>query len=356
MHRPHLRIPGLAILRWIGLLLGLVLSMPAAVLAQDPAGPGALLVRVIPFPTEADASRMGRVVPIKVHLPQGEGPFPVVIVSHGAGGNWDTHAGQNQHLASHGYAVLALEHVGSNTERLRRGGPRMMQTLMEMIVDREEVLGRPRDVSFAIDRAEDWNRTHPELRGKLDVRRIGLVGHSFGAYTTMVVGGMRPALKWLKPARGEGDALGPDLRDRRVACGVALSPQGVAEPFFVAESFRSLAMPLLGISGTLDRQQGDHPPIGRLQAFSVWPEDGGRHRFVWLNNARHLDFTSAPAQGELVAASPTRADVQPIARVATLRFLDLHLRRDASAARILSQDGLSPYLRGAVDGVTVLAK
>jgi hypothetical protein len=39
--------------------------------------------------------------------------------------------------------VLALEHVGSNTERLRRGGPRTTQTLMDMIVDREEVLGRP---------------------------------------------------------------------------------------------------------------------------------------------------------------------------------------------------------------------
>jgi predicted dienelactone hydrolase len=303
-----------------------------------------------------DASRGGRELPIKVHLPQGDGPFPVVIVSHGAGGNWDTHAGQNQHLASHGYVVLALEHVGSNTERLRRGGLRMMQTLMDMIVDREEVLGRPVDVSFAIDRAEEWNRSHPQLRGKLDVRHIGLMGHSFGAYTTMVVGGMRPALKWLQPARGEGDTLGPDLRDRRVSCGVALSPQGVAEPFFVAESFRSLAMPLLGISGTLDRQQGHHPPIGRLQAFSVWPENEGRHRFVWMNNARHLDFTSAPEQGEFVAPSSTRADVQPIVRVATLRFFDLHLKRDAQAASTLSQDGLSPYLRGAVDGLTVLAK
>lgn len=356
MNRSHLLTVGPAFIRSMGLLLGLVLSVPSAALAQDWAAPGAHQVRMMPFPREADASRAGRAVPIKVHLPQGDGPFPVVIVSHGAGGNWDTHAGQNQHLASHGYAVLALEHVGSNTERLRRGGPRMMQTLMDMIVDREEVLGRPLDVSFAIDRAEDWNRSHPELRGKLDVRHVGLMGHSFGAYTTMVVGGMRPALKWLKPARSEGDTLGPDLRDRRVSCGVALSPQGVAEPFFVAESFRSLAMPLLGISGTLDRQQGDHLPIGRLQAFSVWPENEGRHRFVWMNNARHLDFTSAPEQGELVAPSPSRADVQPIARVATLRFFDLHLKRDAGAARALSQGGLLPYLRGAVDGLTVLAK
>lgn len=333
-----------------------VFGLQAAVFAQDLAGSGASEVRVIPFPKESDTSRLGRLVPIKVHLPQGDGPFPVVVVSHGAGGNWDTHAGQNQHLASHGYAVLALEHVGSNTERLKRGGPRMLQTVMNMIVDRHEVLGRPRDVSFAIDRAEIWNRSHPELHGKLDLSHIGVMGHSFGAFTTMVVGGMRPAMRWLKPAQVEDEALGPDLRDRRVTCGVALSPQGVAEPFFLVESFRSLAMPLLGISGTLDRQQGDLPPIGRLQAFAVWPDNGGKHRFVWINNARHLDFTSAPEQGELVAASPTRADVLPIVRVATLQFLQFCLKRDAGAVQTLSQVGLSPYLRGAIDGLTVLAK
>ncbi len=356
MIRFALVIPRLICARWMAVLLLVVMSIPTAGLAQDLTGLGPFKVQVLSFPRLADASRGSREVPVKAHLPLGDGPFPVVIVSHGAGGNWDSHAGQNQHLASYGYAVLALEHVGSNTERLRRGGPRLMQTLMEMIVDREEVLGRPQDVSFAIGRAEDWNRSHAELRGKLDVQRIGVLGHSFGAYTTMVLAGMRPALQWLKPARGEADVLGPDVRDRRITCGVALSPQGVAEPFFLAESFRSLSMPLMGISGTLDRQQGDHPATGRLHAFSLWPQDEGRHRFVWLNNVRHLDFTSAPEQGGLVASSPTRADVQPVTRVATLLFFEFHLKRDAAAGRALSTAGLSRYLRGAVDGVDVLSK
>lgn len=338
------------------LLLLLVLSAPIGALAKDLTAAGPFPVRTLSFRGLTDASRDGREVPIKVHLPQGAGPFPVVIVSHGAGGDWDSHAGQNQHLASYGYAVLALEHTGSNTERLRRGGPRLMQTLMEMIVDREEVLGRPLDITFAIDRAEEWTASHAELRGRLDVKRVGLMGHSFGAYTTMVIGGMRPALNWLKPARANSGVLGPDLRDRRVACGVALSPQGVAEPFFVADSFRSLAMPLMGISGTLDRQQGDHPAIGRYEAFALWPADQHRHRFVWMNNARHLDFTSAPSQGNLAVPSPTRADVQPVARVATLLFFDWHLKNDPAAGQALSSAGLAPYLRGAVDGVAVLEK
>jgi len=179
----------------------------------------------------------GRNVPIKVHLPQGPGPFPVVVVSHGAGGDWDTHFGQAQDLAAHGYAVLCIDHVGSDRERLKAGGLRVMKTIEAMTRDADEVLARPRDVSFALDRATEWNRTHARLRGTLDLQRVAVMGHSYGAYTTMTVCGMRPALDWLTPRVEPGKGLGPDLGDRRVTCGIALSPQGLGEPFFVDESF-----------------------------------------------------------------------------------------------------------------------
>lgn len=160
-------------------------------------------------------------MPVKVHVPEGAGPFPVSIVSHGAGGDWDTHYAQAQHLASHGYAVLCLEHVGSNRQRITQGFP-MMQNLEAMIHDSEEVLARPRDVSFVIDRAAEWNRTHDKRRGKPDLPHVGVMGHSFGAFTTMVVCGMRPALNWLTPRVEPGKGIDPDLSDARVKCGVAL--------------------------------------------------------------------------------------------------------------------------------------
>ena len=49
--------------------------------------------------------------------------------------------------------------------------------------DADEVLGRPRDVRFAIDRADAWNRTHDILRGRLDLDRVGMMGQSFGAFS-----------------------------------------------------------------------------------------------------------------------------------------------------------------------------
>lgn len=312
-----------------------------------------LSVDVIAFPDLVDAAR-GRRVPVKAHVPATGGPFPVIVVSHGAGGDWDTHFGQAHDLASHGYAVLCVEHVGSNRKRLKAGGPRLMNTVEAMTRDSDEVLARPRDVSFALDQATEWNATHDRLKGRLDLARVGAMGHSFGAYTTMAVCGMRPALDWLVPRIGLGNGLGPDLRDARVGCGVALSPQGPGEPFFLAESFAGLQVPLLGITGTRDEQQAGRPPADRKAAFALWPV--GAHLLVWLSNARHGDFTSSSVATGGSLQSPTRDDAQPLVRAATRAFLDLHLKADADAARTLTAKGLEPLLRGGIDAVDVLAK
>lgn len=297
----------------------------------------------------------GRNVSIKVHIPAAGGPYPIVVVSHGAGGNWDSHYAQAQHLASHGYAVLCLEHPGSNTDRLT-SSIRLMDNLNRMIRDADEVLGRPKDVSFAIDQSMEWNRSHDRLRGRLDSQHVGLLGHSFGACTTMVVCGVRPALNWLEPPVGSGRGLGPDFRDTRVSCGVALSPQGPAEPFFTKESFASLSAPLLGISGDEDRQHGGLPPINRYMAFSLWPRKQGQHKFVWLANAHHLDFTDPKGAEKRGFRSANREDVQAVVRVASLSFFNTYLKADRLAAENLTTRGLQAYLRGNVDKVEVRSK
>jgi predicted dienelactone hydrolase len=309
-----------------------------------------LQVQVLEFPELSNAARR---VPIKVHVPASGGPFPVVVISHGAGGDWDTHFAQAQDLAAHGYAVLCLEHIGSNRARLTKG-LRPMKNLDAMIRDAGEVLARPKDVRFALDQAQRWNASHEMLKGKFDLGRVGVMGHSFGAFTTMVVCGMRPALDWLVPPVPPGKGLGPDLRDSRVKCGVALSPQGVGEPFFITESFGSLQVPLLGISGTKDDQQAGQPASNRKDAFALWPR--GKSQFVWLANAKHLDFTDSTGTDRRELPSATRGDVQPVTRAVTRAFLDLHLKGEGGAAEILTVEGLKPYLRGPIDTVEILSK
>lgn len=320
--------------------------------APDHSAPGAFDVTQLEFPELTDATRARR-VPIKLHLPRGDGPFPVIVVSHGAGGNWDANYAQARHLATHGYAVLALEHVGSNRDDLLRG-LRVVRNLRDMTRAPDEVFGRPKDVSFALDQAARWNTEHARLRGKLDLERVGVLGHSFGAYTTLVVCGMRPALDWLDPAVPPGSGLGPDLRDPRVRCGVALSPQGPGEPFFVEASFASLATPLLAITGSKDRMQKDQPPETRKRGIELWP--AGERTLLWLTGAEHSAFSDPTGSSRRGLRSRSRADAQPLVRAATLRFFDAHLKADAAARDDLEQAALVHYLGGAISAVDVLRR
>ncbi len=163
--------------------------------------------------------------------------------------------------------------------------------------------------------------------------------------------GARPALNWLLPSDGR-TGLGPDLRDRRLVAAVALSPQGPGEPFFLRESFGSIAIPMLGISGTRDQLLVGISPEARRASFDLWPASG-QHRFLWLAEANHFDFGDSTGSAARGIPSRTRADVQPIVRAAALAFFEQHLRGDSTAANRLSEAELRPCLRGQVDSVEV---
>ena len=329
------------------------LSQPlSAGLLDKPTEPGPFTVQSLTFPDLIDPSRDDRRIPVKVHLPKLTGKWPVVVVSHGAGGNWDANYAQAVHLASYGYAVFCVEHVGSNTDQMKKS-LRWLKNVKRMTRNANEVLGRPRDISFVLDKAEVWNREHPLLRDQLDLDHIGMLGHSFGAYTTLAVLGVRPALDWLTPTVAPGAGLGPDLSDPRVDVGVALSPQGPGEPFFLESSYQYLKRPVLGITGSRDKQQGAKPE-NRKKFFELIPANGSM--FLWLENADHIAFSDASGSGRRSLYSRTRSDVQPITRVATLYFFEARLRKNKEAESRLSDKGLRPFLQGKVTDLALYRK
>jgi len=85
--------------------------------------------------------------------------------------------------------------------------------------DKKNWTDRPKDVSFVISSLPDIEAKTPGLRGKVDFARIGVAGHSFGAYTAMATAGAKPDL----------ESHLTDLRDDRPIAFIALSPQGEAE-------------------------------------------------------------------------------------------------------------------------------
>ena len=133
-----------------------------------------------------DASR-DRTYPAELAVPQDfdtlSGPIPVVVISHGLGDRPQSFLDIANHLASHGLVVALPEHIGSNYA--------LQQALLSGLASEsfraQEFIDRPLDVSFLLDELERRNAT--AFGGKLNLDRVVAVGHSFGGYTVLALGG-----------------------------------------------------------------------------------------------------------------------------------------------------------------------
>ncbi len=308
--------------------------------------PGRYRVKSLEFPDLMDNKRSNRKVPLKIHFPAAGRNFPLVIISHGGGGNWDANIYQAQHLASHGYVVICTEHVYSNNIQIRyymsRAGGRMgfMESLHRITTDPQAVLQRPKDVSFAIDQAMVWMIENKELEGKINARKIAAIGHSFGAYTTLVVCGAQPILDFLEPDKPPGRGLAGDLSDSRVTFGFAMSPQSPGGTFFGGDSYKTINRPLVCLTGSKDVQKssdgGLMPPYTRLEVLKLLPS--GEKYFFWLENADHLSFSDNPRA--YLLPSQARPDAQRVSKALMVLFCDYFLKDDKKALKNLNQDYL----------------
>ncbi len=318
--------------------------------------PGSFSVATVIFYDLVDADRENRRVPIKVHFPSDSGRFPLVVISHGGGGTWDSHLYQARHLASHGYVVACLEHVYSNAERMKYymnagGGMTMWDALRRIMKDPRAVLERPKDVRFAIDQMLRWNAAHEQLEGKIDSGRIAVMGHSFGAYTTLVVCGAQPVLDYLDPVVPPGSGLAGDLSDPRVSFGLAMSPQSPGTVYFGTNSYRTINRPLVCLSGSEDTQWdykgAPMPPATRWQVLELLPP--GEKYFVWLDRADHFSFSDGP--GASLFPSASRPDVQRISKALMVLFCDYFLKGKREARAYMNGEYVNTLLGDVVTGV-----
>src|SRR5690242_1320032 len=65
-----------------------------------------------------------RIVPLRIRMPAGTGKVPLILFSHGLGGNLDAGTIWAQAWAQNGFAVIHLQHAGSDSGILRTGGLR----------------------------------------------------------------------------------------------------------------------------------------------------------------------------------------------------------------------------------------
>ena len=130
-----------------------------------------------------------------------DGEFPLILFSHGNSGMRMQNAFWCEHLASHGYIVVAPDHTGNASVTFVNGAPVLFESGRE--ARERSAKDRPQDLSFLIDQMELLNKGNDSrFLGRVDMTRIGAAGHSFGGFTCTWLANNEPRVKAIIPMAG----------------------------------------------------------------------------------------------------------------------------------------------------------
>lgn len=291
---------------------------------------------VIDLPNNFDKNRQ-RTVPVTFHLPKQKSAQPLVLVSHGGAGTRDGLYSLASAISDQGYIVMCLEHISSNLEniiqRMRSERLSFRNALIDCGKDETARRNRPQDVRFAIDLAKRLNHDDDRFKNRIDLSRIAILGHSYGAYTTMACCGVKPV------------NIKEDLREPRIKLGIALSPQAGNGSFFDKNSFSKVTVPFAGISGTKDLTQFITSVEQRKDFFKLMPA-GDKH-LIWIHDAGHFSFSDPTGSKRRISIPPDK-DVTEALKVIVPSLLNRYLRNGAELDESNRKNLIKKCLRGKV--------
>ncbi|NET15446.1 MAG: alpha/beta fold hydrolase, partial [Okeania sp. SIO1H6] len=132
---------------------------------------------------------------VQLYLPNissAEISIPVVVISHGLGSNGVNFESLAKHLASYGFAVALPQHPGSDYEYIQK----FLAGKTKDMFHGNEFIDRPLDISFLLNQLEQLNQY--QFHNQLNLKKVGIFGHSFGAYTAFALAGAEINFQQLK--------------------------------------------------------------------------------------------------------------------------------------------------------------
>lgn len=244
------------------------------------------------------------------------GPYPLVVYSHGMNGQLYFTAYLREHLASHGFVVMAMLHSDTIRGSLQASTEEQQVAVAQTMID--SLVLRPHDITRALDYAEVLTGPEGALAGVIDTDRVATVGLSYGGATSLLAAGARldfsslpelcasgvyasmlstamcqlhgadlPAMEAhlmeLAGVDGAPGQLWPSLGDARIDAAVAMMPGGGS--VVVSEAgYANIEMPVLFLKSGNDD--------GAIPAYNVdpaWEYTGSASKtLVTLENAAHM--------------------------------------------------------------------
>ncbi len=222
------------------------------------------------------------VLPHQGAVPPGNGPFPVILALEGLNTNVAMYRWWHRVFADAGYLVFAFDFSGQGHSDTESDG----------------------DPGNNVEEAQDalsWLFAASPVRGALDATRVGVIGHSMGAITTMALQAVEP----------------------RVHAAVAAAP--ISED---SAPFDGNPIPVMIQTGDHDGPIAPIPFVNPQVVRPVYDKLTQDRAFIVADAASHAQHVNYPLL-------PTPTWGHDIAGRYSLAWMDLHLRGDVSALDVL---------------------
>lgn len=275
-----------------------------------------------------------------------KGNFPLILYAHGATGGGTSSAFVTESLARKGYIVAAVDYtdrfsqvrISKSVSLSRLNKIRMLKWVNELrfkqfgkkaAAYRKLFAYRPVQTKLTIDRMlRENNDKNSAFYGMINESKIGVVGHSFGAWTSMMVGG-----------------ADPEYHDPRVKAVVALSGPVTEQVYNVhkPKEVNDINVPIMFMYGQKE------PFVGRPSDKAFLYDLANQPRFLLsVDGADHFTFSGGVRKefdriDDFLRLDRRRA----IITYYTGYFFDYFLKGDEEAKAPLTQSikGVDRYVK-----------
>lgn len=292
-------------------------------------------------------------ITVNVYLPKNiKQPAPVIVIAPGLNSDTSAFVYIAEHLASHGFGIVAVNFPESDNQRLSEA-----LAGLDTLPTPNAWMAQPQDITLVLDTITQKSQSDPNWQGKLNLNNVGVLGHSLGGYTVTAIGGgkvdwnnlmqvcqnkltdpnqvtLNPAILW--QCKGMNSSPPPEnLQDPRIKAVIAINP--VINPILSEKGLGQMNRPIMIIGGSNDIFA---PPLSEQIRPFTWLTNPDKY-LVLVKNSTHLSFSQGTDDLPPAIVGPDLALARSYLKALSVAFFDTYLNNNPESAPYLSDRGVN---------------